>query len=104
MPRAFAAASWDWVMPIPPERPPIPPMPPLPPIRGWLSRVPATLSACAWVRVPSVTRPLSALLMWASLLVTTLPEVVAEAGVYRHGADCTGYENAGEDEIGGVLY
>lgn len=53
----------------------------MPAIGGWLSRVPATLSACAWVRVPSVTRPLSALLIRASRLVTTLSEVVAEAEV-----------------------
>jgi len=56
-------------------------MPPMPRKGSWLSSVPATLSACAWVRVPLLTRPLSALLILASRLVTTLSAVVAEAGV-----------------------
>src|ERR1019366_2609374 len=77
-PRAFAAASRVWVIPIPPKRAPGPRTPRL---GSLLLRVLATLSACDCVRVPSLTSPLRALLMPASLLVTTLVEVVAEAGV-----------------------
>src|SRR5450631_3716677 len=68
-------------MPIGPKRPPAPRMPRSPPLGIFLSRVVATLSACAWVRVPSPTSPLSALLIPASRLVTGFVEVLADAGV-----------------------